>query len=264
MILRLLLKQQNLFLVMVVECGHTVLFSVYLFKQMGAAFTDDHKIYVQQEISLMYSPVCDFSGSSTKRWICAHPWSCGHGYRLCVLCTAVLPVPKCTSGMARLWSQGQAAGAQGLCWLPQAVSACGAPEGGATRGFQVEVPDSCGSSATVACACLWGRASTDTSWGPAGSCVLVGGLCRQLLESPECSWELRDLQCFPGGLHESPKGSVGHGEWLLVVQCSGLHLYFTSVLNWELSWARAELSQGFSSVQRLQRRRNCENSVPLI
>lgn len=172
MILRLLLKQQNLFLVMVVECGHTVLFSVYLFKQMGAAFTDDHKIYVQQEISLMYSPVCDFSGSSTKRWICAHPWSCGHGYRLCVLCTAVLPVPKCTSGMARLWSQGQAAGAQGLCWLPQAVSACGAPEGGATRGFQVEVPDCCGSSATVACASVCGVLPAQTRAG-----VLQGAVC---------------------------------------------------------------------------------------
>lgn len=78
--------------------------------------------------------------------------------------------------------------------------------------YQVEFlcPDSCASSATV---CLWGRASTDTSSGPAGSRVLVGGLCRQLLESPECSWELGDVQgllCFPGGLKESPNGSVGH------------------------------------------------------
>lgn len=101
MILRLFLKQQKLFLVIVVECVHPILFSIYLFKQMSATFTD-HKIYVQKKISLMYSPVCDFSGSSTKCWISAHAWSCGHGYRLCVLCTLGLPVPKCMSGIARV------------------------------------------------------------------------------------------------------------------------------------------------------------------
>lgn len=51
------------------------------------------------------------------------------------------------------------------------------------------------------------------SSGPARSWVLVSGLRRQLLKSPECSWELRDLQgllCFRGGLRESPNGSAGH------------------------------------------------------
>lgn len=136
MILRLFLKQQKLVLVIVVECVHTILFSIYLFKQMGATFTDDHKIYVEKKISLMHSPVCDFPGSSTKCWISAHTWSCGHGYRLRVLCAVGLPALKYRSGIAPVlcWTvpgcQSQTAGAQGLCLLPQAVSACGGPEGG--------------------------------------------------------------------------------------------------------------------------------------
>ena len=63
------------------------------------------------------------------------------------------------------------------------------------------------------------------------------GQCRQLLGSPECSWELGDLQglpCFPGGLLESPSATVGLDQWLQVVQCCESHLYYTSVLNWEL------------------------------
>lgn len=167
MILRLFLKQQKLFLVIVVECVHTILFSIYLFKQMDATFTDDHKIYVQKKISLMYSPVCDFSRSSTECWISAHTWSCGHGYRLCVLCSVGLPALKYMSGIARVLCltvpgcQSQTAGVQGLCLLPQTVSACGGPEGGWYQSclrcqVKFPCPDSFASSATVAVSlCLW-------------------------------------------------------------------------------------------------------------
>lgn len=219
MISRVFSKQQKLFLVIVVECVHTILFSIYLFKQMGATFTDDRKIYAQKKISLMYSPVCDFSGSSTKCWISAHTWSCGHGYRLRVPCTVGLPVPKCMSGIARVLCLtepgcGHRARLQELrvsVCFPKLVVPLREGYQRCLR-YQVELPspDSCASSATVAvCLCLWGCASTDMSSGPAGSCVLVGGMCRQLLKSPECSWELRDLQgllCFPVGLHKSPNG----------------------------------------------------------
>lgn len=41
--------------------------------------------------------------------------------------------PESCLDCARLQSQSQTAGAQGLCLLPQAVIACGAPEGGGPR-----------------------------------------------------------------------------------------------------------------------------------
>lgn len=182
MILRLFLKQWKLFLVIAVECVHTILFSVYLFKQMCVTFTNEHKIYVQKKISSMYSPVCDFSGSPTKCWISAHTWSCGHGYRLRVLCTVGLPVPKYMSGMARVLSWlCQAAVTEPDCRSSGAVFASPGchclwcPWGRWAQSclrYQVEFlcPDCCASSATEAvCLCLWGRASTDMSSAPAGS-----------------------------------------------------------------------------------------------
>ena len=61
----------------VVECVHAFLLNIYLFKQMGAAFTDDHKIYGQKKsqlkkFSLMHGLVDDFSGNLTKYWISAN------------------------------------------------------------------------------------------------------------------------------------------------------------------------------------------------
>lgn len=44
------LKQRKLFLVIVVECVPAFLLNIYLLKQMGAAFSDDHKIYDREKI----------------------------------------------------------------------------------------------------------------------------------------------------------------------------------------------------------------------
>lgn len=128
----------------------------------------------------MYSPVCDFSGSSTKCWISAHTGSCGHGYRLCVLCTVGLPVPKYVSGIARLLCLtvpdcSHRARLQELtvCVCFPKLSLLGVPLGEVGPELSqvpggVPCPDSCASGATV-CLCLWGHASTDSSSGPAGS-----------------------------------------------------------------------------------------------
>lgn len=75
-------------------CLHSL--SNYLLKPMGATFTGDHKICPSSEESLMCSPVCDFSGNSTKCWIPATPWSYGNRYRLSALCSLQLPVPEDT------------------------------------------------------------------------------------------------------------------------------------------------------------------------
>lgn len=47
-----------------------------------------------KKFSLVHGPVYDFSGNWTKYWISANTGSCGHGYRLCALCSVRLPVPK--------------------------------------------------------------------------------------------------------------------------------------------------------------------------
>lgn len=184
---------------------------------MGATFTNDHKIYVQKKISSMYSPVCDFSGSSTKCWISAHTWSCGHGYRLCVLCTVGLPVPKYMSGIARVLCltvpgcshRARLQELRGCVCFPR-LSLLVVPlrEVGPELS---QVPGGVPVPWFLCQQCHWGRVPL-----PVGSCQHRHELwsCRELLKSPECSWELGVLQgllCFPGGLHKSPNGSVGHG-----------------------------------------------------
>lgn len=57
---------------------------------------------------------------SLRCWVACTKTHVRHGLSLVLDC-------------ARLQSQRQTAGAQGLCLLPQAVIACGAPEGGGPR-----------------------------------------------------------------------------------------------------------------------------------